>query len=84
MAKHWYPVTDSAVCMECGTCVLNCPHGVYNEKKAPVPVVMAPDMCVDHRHRCGNRCLVGAITYVGDDIGWMPHDMPVHSKKRCV
>ncbi|MEA5048993.1 MAG: 4Fe-4S binding protein [Eubacteriales bacterium] len=42
MAKRWYPVTDSAVCIECGTCVLNCPHGVYNEKKAPVPVVMAP------------------------------------------
>lgn len=84
MAKRWYPVIDYAVCMECGTCVLNCPHGVYNEKKAPVPLVMAPDLCVDHCHGCGNRCLAGAITYVGDDTGWMPpHGAPARNEACC-
>ena len=48
------------------------PHGVYDARKAPVPVVKNPDECVDRCHGCGNRCPVGAITYVGDDTGWTP------------
>jgi ferredoxin len=28
--------------------------------------------CVDHCHGCGNKCPVGAITYVGEDTGWTP------------
>lgn len=24
---------------------------------------------IDHCHGCGNKCPVGAISYVGDDIG---------------
>ncbi len=72
MAKAWYPVVDYTTCIECGTCVAKCPHGVYDKVKAPTPVVENPDECVDHCHGCGNRCPVGAITYVGDDTGWAP------------
>jgi len=72
MASTWYPVIDYILCTECGTCVSKCPHGVYNTKKAPTPVVTNPVSCVDHCHGCGNRCPVGAITYVGDDTGWTP------------
>jgi len=72
MAKAWYPVVDYSICIECGTCVVKCPHGVYNEAKAPTPVVKRPEECVDHCHGCGNRCPVGAIIYVGDDTGWVP------------
>jgi NAD-dependent dihydropyrimidine dehydrogenase PreA subunit len=72
MAKAWYPVIDYTTCVECGTCAAKCPHGVYDVRKAPTPVVKNPVECVDHCHGCGNRCPVGAITYVGDDTGWVP------------
>lgn len=72
MTKPWYPVIDYISCVACGTCVAKCPHGVYDTAKAPSPVVTNPDACVDHCHNCGNRCPVGAITYVGDDTGWTP------------
>lgn len=72
MAKKWYPVVDYALCEECGKCVEKCPHGVYDTAKAPSPLVANPDECVDHCHGCGNRCPVGAITYVGEDTGWTP------------
>ncbi|MCX7658027.1 MAG: 4Fe-4S binding protein [Oscillospiraceae bacterium] len=72
MAKRWYPVVDYSICIECGTCVEKCPHGVYDRIKSPSPVVRNPEGCVDHCHGCGNRCPVGAITYVGDDTGWVP------------
>ena len=39
MAKTWYPVIDYLTCAECGTCVANCPHGVYDTAKAPSPIV---------------------------------------------
>jgi NAD-dependent dihydropyrimidine dehydrogenase PreA subunit len=45
---------------------------VYDTAKAPTPVVIKPEECVDHCHGCGNRCPVGAITYVGEDTGWTP------------
>ena len=72
MAKKWYPVIDYLTCVECGTCVVKCPHGVYDTAKAPSPVVKKPEACIDHCHGCGNRCPVGAITYVGEDTGWTP------------
>lgn len=72
MAKAWYPVVDYTLCTECGTCVSKCPHDVYDVEKAPTPIVVRPVDCVDHCHGCGNRCPVGAITYVGDDTGWVP------------
>lgn len=72
MAKTWYPVIDYLTCEECGTCVMKCSHSVYDTAKTPSPVVKNPETCVDHCHGCGNRCPVGAITYVGDDTGWTP------------
>ena len=72
MAKTWYPVIDYSECVECGVCIEKCPHNVYDKEKSPTPVVVRPNDCVDHCHGCGNRCPVGAITYVGDDTGWTP------------
>lgn len=72
MAKTWYPVVDYSSCLECGTCVDFCSHNVYDKAKSPSPVVTAPISCVDHCHGCGNKCPVGAISYVGDNTGWMP------------
>ncbi len=71
MAKKWYPVIDILTCQECGSCVAKCTHGVYDKSKSPVPVVVNPDHCIDHCHGCGNLCHVGAISYVGDDTGWV-------------
>lgn len=72
MAKMWYPVIDYVKCAECGACIKKCSHGVYDKGKAPSPVVVNPDECVDRCHGCGNLCPVGAITYVGDNTGWTP------------
>lgn len=72
MAKMWYPVIDILECAECGICVGKCPHGVYDKKRAPVPIVLHPEKCIDHCHGCGNLCPQGAIAYVGDDTGWKP------------
>lgn len=72
MARTWYPVIDYLLCAECGTCSGMCAHGVYDLAAAPTPRVIHPENCVDHCHGCGIRCSVGAITYVGDDTGWIP------------
>ncbi|NLV33716.1 MAG: DUF2703 domain-containing protein [Clostridiaceae bacterium] len=72
MAKKWYPVIDYMECIECGICSKMCPHEVYDMDKTPTPVVKNPENCVDHCHGCGNKCPKGAITYVGDDTGWVP------------
>ncbi len=84
MAKNWYPVVDYLECIECGTCVEKCPHGVYDTAKVPIPLVIQPDECIDHCHGCGNRCPAGAITYVGDDTGWKPpHGRQEESRACC-
>ena len=83
MAKTWYPVIDYLTCAECGTCIATCPHGVYDSAKAPSSVVKNPEACIDHCHGCGNRCPVGAITYVGDDTGWTPPNGAQESKEAC-
>jgi len=72
MAINWYPVIDYIQCIECGNCVSKCPRQVYDNTKAPTPVVISPSKCIDHCHGCGNKCPVGAITYVGDDTDWTP------------
>lgn len=72
MATNWYPVIDYSTCVECGLCITECLHGVYDAAKVPSPVVLKPQACIDHCHGCGNRCPEGAITYVGDDTGWTP------------
>lgn len=66
MSKKWYPVIDYAKCAECGSCVDMCRHGVYDKAKAPSPVVVFPDGCVEGCKGCGNKCPQEAIQYVGD------------------
>lgn len=83
MAKSWYPVIDYVNCIECGSCVEKCPHQVYDTMKAPSPIVKNSDACIDHCHGCGNRCPVGAITYVGDNTGWTPPNGTQESEKAC-
>ena len=81
MAKTWYPVIDYLACVECGTCVANCPQGVYDTTKAPCPVVRYPEACVDHCHGCSNCCPAGAIAYVGDDTCWTPPNREAEPNK---
>ncbi len=67
MAKAWYPVIDYEKCIECGACIEKCKHGVYDQSKAPTPVVENPDNCLYGCHGCGNICPSGAISYVGEE-----------------
>lgn len=66
MSKTWYPVIDYEKCIECGACNKMCKHGVYDKKKAPTPVVIKPEGCIQNCHGCGNLCPTKAISYVGD------------------
>ena len=66
MSKNWYPVIDYKKCTECGACTNKCKNGVYDQRKAPTPVVIAPNNCVQGCHGCGNLCPTKAINYVGD------------------
>jgi NAD-dependent dihydropyrimidine dehydrogenase PreA subunit len=66
MSKTWYPMINSEKCAECGACVEKCTHGVYNKEKAPRPVVVYPEGCVQGCKGCGNLCPNGAIEYFGD------------------
>lgn len=59
MAIAWYPVINYMT-YECGICSMKCPHSVYDTSKAPTPVVVEPNNCVDHCHGCGNRCPCGS------------------------
>lgn len=59
-----------------------CSHGVYSKAKAPSPVVVQPENCIEHCHSCGNKCPVGAISYVGDDTGWTPPNSE-YSEEEC-
>ena len=72
MSKSWFPVIDLKACTSCGACIDFCTHGVYEKTKAPYPVVVEPDTCIDHCHGCGNLCPTGAITYADEDTIWTP------------
>ena len=66
MSKTWYPVIDNENCIECGACTDKCKNGVYDLKKAPAPVVIFTEGCIQGCHGCGNLCPSGAITYFGE------------------
>ena len=83
MAKMWYPVIDYGACTDCGTCVSFCQHGVYDKVKTPSAIVIYPDGCVDHCHGCGNKCPIGAISYVGDDTDWVPPNGKQEQAETC-
>lgn len=83
MAKTWYPVIDYMICSECGTCIEKCTHGVYDQKKAPTPIVTYGEGCVEKCHGCGDLCPNGAITYVGEDTGWTPPNYIIQAEGSC-
>ncbi len=66
MSKTWYPVINDELCTQCGACTNKCSHGVYHPGKAPRPVVVKPEGCIQGCHGCGNLCPNGAIEYFGD------------------
>lgn len=66
MSKSWYPMINYELCTQCGTCVDNCTHGVYNKEKAPRTVVVLPEGCIEGCKGCGNLCPNEAIEYFGD------------------
>ncbi len=72
MSKNWYPVIDYLECAECGVCINKCAHGVYNKEKAPTPLIINTDGCIEGCHGCGNICPNGAIQYVGENTDWTP------------
>jgi NAD-dependent dihydropyrimidine dehydrogenase PreA subunit len=84
MSKTWYPVIDYERCAECGACTEKCSHGVYNLQKAPAPVVVNPEGCVQGCHGCGSICPNGAITYIGENTDWVPpHGKPIEKAPDC-
>lgn len=67
MSKNWYPIINYEKCAECGACVEKCKHGVYNKEKAPRPVVVFPEGCIEGCKGCGSLCPNDAIEYFGDE-----------------
>ena len=67
MSKTWYPVIDYSTCLECGTCVLKCTHGVY-EKGTNTPKVIFLEGCVEGCTGCQKICPSDSIKYVGQNI----------------
>ena len=66
MSKKWYPMINYEKCTECGNCIENCFHNVYSKEKAPRPVVINPEGCIQGCTGCGSICPNGAIEYFGD------------------
>jgi len=83
MAENWYPVIDRATCIECGACVEQCSHGVFDKSSPNKPEIIYPDGCIDHCHGCGALCPTGSITYAGEDTGWTPPNSQASSDCCC-
>ncbi|WP_163195655.1 4Fe-4S dicluster domain-containing protein [Clostridium thermarum] len=66
MSKTWYPVINYESCIECGACTNKCKNGVYDLEKAPTPVVIYPEGCVQGCHGCSKLCSTASIEYVGE------------------
>jgi NAD-dependent dihydropyrimidine dehydrogenase PreA subunit len=66
MAKNWYPIVDEELCIECGSCVEFCTHGVYVMGDNGKPEVVEPDNCVEFCQGCAKICPAEAISYFGD------------------
>lgn len=67
MAKNWYPIINYSDCIKCGACVDKCEHGVYDKSKAPTPIIINLESCVDGCKGCANLCPENAIIYFGDE-----------------
>lgn len=72
MAEKWYPMINSETCVDCNTCADFCHKSVFDKSKSGAEKVVYPVGCVDTCHGCGDLCPVGAITYFGDNTGWIP------------
>lgn len=72
MSKTWYPMINYEKCTECGTCTAMCKHGVFDKEKAPRPVVVFPEGCIEGCSGCGSVCPGGAIEYFGDRENSVP------------
>lgn len=83
MLKNWYPVIDYSECEECGACIKKCSHGVYDKDKAPTPVVINAEGCIQGCHGCGSLCPNGAIQYVGENTNWTPPNKKGEPEEDC-
>ena len=83
MSKNWYPIINEENCSKCGGCIDKCKHGVYDKEKTPTPLVVNEEGCVEGCHGCGNLCPNGAITYYGDETGWIPPEKIVANEIAC-
>ncbi|MCL1917028.1 MAG: DUF2703 domain-containing protein [Peptococcaceae bacterium] len=77
MSKNWYPVINTETCIDCGTCINYCAHGVYDKNSPQKPFVVYTNGCIDQCHGCGNLCPTGSITYAGDNTGWTPPNQKI-------
>ncbi|OQB20837.1 MAG: NADH-plastoquinone oxidoreductase subunit [Firmicutes bacterium ADurb.Bin182] len=68
MSKNWYPMINYEKCVECGACIDMCQHGVYSKERAPRPVVVYPEGCIEGCKGCGSLCPNEAIGYFGDEV----------------
>ncbi len=66
MAQNWYPIINTELCVNCGTCVQFCPNGVF-ESDTDHPLVVRPENCVEFCRGCSKACPNDAITYFGDN-----------------
>ncbi|MFZ3130457.1 MAG: 4Fe-4S dicluster domain-containing protein [Desulfosporosinus sp.] len=68
MTKSWYPLIDDDNCIECGSCIDKCTHGVY-DKDSEKPIVIYHEGCIEHCRGCQSLCPAEAIRYYGDTGG---------------
>lgn len=68
MTTSWYPIINYDNCIECGSCINKCSHGVY-DKESTKPIVIYPEGCIDHCTGCQALCPAEAIQYNGDNGG---------------
>ncbi|MCL2497135.1 MAG: arsenite methyltransferase [Symbiobacteriaceae bacterium] len=83
MAMNWYPVINEESCRECGSCVKQCAHGVFDKSSPLYPVIVHTDGCIDGCHGCGNLCPSGSITYSGENTDWTPPNAPTAQETDC-
>ena len=83
MSKNWYPVINMKTCIECGKCINQCSHSVYDKSSPLKPVVVNTNGCIDKCHGCGSLCPTGSITYFGDNTGWVPPNQKIGDESDC-
>lgn len=67
MARTWYPILNKDTCVDWGTCMEFCPHGVYSTNGDGSIVVVSPIDCVEFCQGCAKICPTESISYFGDE-----------------